>query len=106
MPVLLGVVGESSLPESDVQSSSSEGWMPRWCDLLWCLTMVVLRQKLGEDRQYGFPQSRQQGSSEPLQAPVMSAFVRALARVDPPMPSEGGRLCRCQYSVPVVALRS
>lgn len=46
MEPLLGVVGDSSLPESDVQSSSSEEWMPRWCDLRWCFTMVVFRQKL------------------------------------------------------------
>ncbi len=29
-----------------MQSSSSDEWMPRWWDRLWCLTMVVFRQKL------------------------------------------------------------
>ena len=45
MALLLGVDGDSSLPDSEVQSSSSEEWMPRWCERRWCLTMVVLRQK-------------------------------------------------------------
>jgi len=46
MAWLLGVAGESSLPVSDMESSISEEWIPRWWDRRWCLTMVVFLQKL------------------------------------------------------------
>ena len=49
----VGVGGDSPLSDSDVQSSIiSLGCSPRWWDLRWCFTIVVLRQKLGACKHY------------------------------------------------------
>ena len=44
--IVRGVDGDSPLSDSEVQSSSSDGFRPCRCDRRWCFTMVVLRQKL------------------------------------------------------------
>lgn len=95
----VGVGGDSPLSDSEVQSSMiSLGCRPRWCDLRWCFTIVVLRQKLGACKHH-LPCDIGGRLYEPLQAAIMGTLVWSLAGVNTSVTGKTGRLSECKPRV-------
>jgi hypothetical protein len=99
------VEGDSPLSESDVQSSSiSLGLKPRWWDRRWCLTMVVLRQKLTQKSVSRTWRTALWRLDIPLQAAVVGAFIWPLSCVDAPVPGKTGGIREALAAANMLAL--